>query len=84
MKYIILTALVATCSVCACGGATAAVPETIRFMSADNKTELVGYLFAPGREGRHPAIVMLHGRAGPYSSLRPAKNNSHSADCRPR
>jgi dienelactone hydrolase len=84
MKYIILTALVATCSVCACGGATAAVPETIRFMSADNKTELVGYLFAPGREGRHPAIVMLHGRAGPYSSLRRGQYDAQSLSARHR
>ncbi len=30
---------------------------------------LVGYLFAPEGRGPHPAIVLLHGRAGPYSSL---------------
>jgi dienelactone hydrolase len=28
----------------------------------------VAYLFEPGGPGPHPAIVLLHGRAGPYSS----------------
>jgi carboxymethylenebutenolidase len=37
----------------------------------DGKTMLVAYLFHPesGRGEKAPAIVMLHGRAGPYSSL---------------
>jgi dienelactone hydrolase len=48
----------------------AAVPETVEFASADAKTELVGYLFKPTARGRYPAIVMLHGRAGPYSTLK--------------
>ena len=50
--------------------ATAAVPETVRFPSRDGNTELVGYLFKPETDGPHPAIVMLHGRGGPYSSLK--------------
>ena len=41
------------------------------FASADGQTNLVGYVFKP--EGPHaarsPAVVMMHGRAGPYSSL---------------
>lgn len=47
------------------------LPETVHFPSADGKTRLVGYLFVPhGRKpGPMPAIVMLHGRGGPYSSL---------------
>jgi dienelactone hydrolase len=45
-----------------------AEPETVYFASADGRTQLVGYLFAPRTAGPHPAIVMLHGRAGPYSS----------------
>jgi len=47
------------------------VPKTVHFMSEDGKTRLVGYLFEPGvRPSRPvPAIVLLHGRAGPYSSL---------------
>jgi len=47
---------------------TAGAPQTVYFPSADGKTELVGYVFEPAGGGRHPAIVMLHGRAGPYSS----------------
>jgi len=48
--------------------AQAATPETVYFSSADGRTELVGYLFKPAVGGPHAAIVMLHGRAGPYSS----------------
>ena len=48
--------------------ARAATPGTVYFPSADGKTELVGYLFEPATSGRHPAVVLLHGRAGPYSS----------------
>jgi dienelactone hydrolase len=44
------------------------VPQTVYFPSRDGKTELVGYLFLPHGGGKHPAIIMLHGRAGPYSS----------------
>jgi carboxymethylenebutenolidase len=49
----------------------AAVPETIKFASRDGKTELTGYLFKPAGAGPHAAVVMLHGRAGPYSSNKP-------------
>ena len=45
-----------------------ALPQTVHFPSADGHTELVGYLFAPAGDGPHPAIVLLHGRGGPYSS----------------
>jgi len=47
------------------------LPDRITFVSADGQTNLVGYVFKP--EGSHslrnPAVVMMHGRAGPYSSL---------------
>jgi dienelactone hydrolase len=48
-----------------------AMPERVQFGSADGKTTLVGYVFKPSVQpgGRVPAIVMMHGRAGPYSSL---------------
>ena len=46
----------------------AAEPATVYFSSADGQTRLVGYLFAPAAPGPHPAVVMLHGRAGPYSA----------------
>ena len=45
-----------------------AEPSTVYFASADGQTRLVGYLFAPAAPGPHPAVVMLHGRAGPYSA----------------
>jgi len=48
----------------------AETPERVTFLSADRKTTLVGYLYTP--EGAHaatvPAVVMMHGRAGAYSS----------------
>lgn len=47
----------------------ARAPETVHFPSADGKTTLGGYLFVPESAGAHPAIVLLHGRSGVYSSL---------------
>jgi dienelactone hydrolase len=54
--------------------AAIAAPETVYFKSADGKTEIVGYLFKPDGPPPHPAMVMLHGRAGPYSA-------NDNADC---
>lgn len=48
----------------------APAPETVKFASLDGTTQLTGYLFSPSAPGPHPAIVMLHGRGGPYSSLK--------------
>lgn len=48
--------------------AAAGVPETVYFASNDGRTQIVGYLFKPAGAGAHPALVMLHGRAGPYSA----------------
>lgn len=45
-----------------------ALAHATHFPSADGATELVGYVFEPAGAGPHPAIVLLHGRAGPYSS----------------
>jgi len=50
-------------------GFASAEPQTVHFQSEDHQTELVGYLFEPATPGPHPAIVLLHGRAGAYSSL---------------
>jgi carboxymethylenebutenolidase len=51
------------------GSATSALaePATVYFPSADGKTQLVGYFFTPATPGPYPAVVMLHGRGGPYS-----------------
>ena len=38
-------------------------------MSDDGKTKLTGYLWLPDGRGPHPAVVMMHGRHGAYSSL---------------
>lgn len=46
----------------------AATPQTVAFPSGDGSTTLVGYQFQPATPGPWPAVVMLHGRGGPYSS----------------
>ncbi|MBR0828092.1 dienelactone hydrolase family protein [Bradyrhizobium manausense] len=46
----------------------AAEPQTVYFPSGDGTTQIVGYVFKPKTAGPYPAIVMLHGRGGPYSS----------------
>ena len=53
------------------GGAAAAnLPERVTFQSADGMTTLVGYLFKPAAMStdRVPAVVMMHGRGGAYST----------------
>ena len=45
-----------------------AAPRTVYFQSADGRTTLTGYAFQPSKPGPWPAVVMLHGRGGPYSS----------------
>ena len=49
----------------------ASLPERVTFASADGRTTLVGYVFIPEvpHPARTPAVVMMHGRAGAYSSL---------------
>ena len=45
------------------------LPERVTFLSADGRTRLVGYLYRPLPSGAQaPAIVMMHGRSGAYSS----------------
>jgi len=47
------------------------LPQRVTFPSADGHTMLIGYLFEPALKNsvRLPAVVMMHGRAGAYSSL---------------
>ena len=66
------------------GAAVAAVPDTVTFMSADGKTQLTAYVFSPAAPGPHPAVVMLHGRAGSYSSLRRGQHNADALTLRHR
>jgi dienelactone hydrolase len=49
--------------------AASSSPITVHFMSDDGKTRLVGYLWLPRGRGPFPAVVMMHGRHGAYSSL---------------
>jgi dienelactone hydrolase len=51
------------------------LPERVTFASADGHTTLVGYVFKPEAPHlpRTPAVVMMHGRAGAYSSLAKGK-----------
>lgn len=59
-------------------------PQTVHFPSRDGKTGLVGYLFAPQTPGPHAAIVMLHGRSGPYSSLAKGRHDAATLSMRHR
>jgi dienelactone hydrolase len=56
--------------------AQSALPDRVTFPSLDGHTRLVGYVYAPRADPDHPAaakpapaVVMMHGRAGAYSSL---------------
>jgi len=73
----LLAVLLALLLLAGSGGAAMAQssqPRTVSFPSADGKTTLTGYLFAPaGRPKTAPAVVLLHGRTGAYSVL--AKGN---------
>jgi carboxymethylenebutenolidase len=62
-----LVRIIVTAGVLLAATAVRAAPETVYFRSADGATEIVGYLFRPASSGPHPAIVLLHGRGGPYS-----------------
>jgi dienelactone hydrolase len=54
------------------------LPERVTFVSGDGTTMLIGYVFKPqgAHPARVPAVVMMHGRAGAYSS---AANGNYSA-----
>lgn len=67
-RRLIRIVLVAIATLLPAPRATAAEPQTVFFRNADGSTEIVGYLFRPERPPPYPAIVMLHGRGGPYSS----------------
>jgi poly(3-hydroxybutyrate) depolymerase len=55
-------------SLLAGAGAWAQKAQTVNFTSEDGKTELVAYMYLPSTPGPHPAVVMLHGRGGLYST----------------
>ena len=43
-------------------------PAEVSFMSGDGRTMLRAFAFTPSVPGPWPAVVMLHGRSGPYSA----------------
>ena len=49
----------------------ASLPVKVQFQSLDGQTMLDGYVFAPKgkHNGKVPSVVMMHGRAGPFSTL---------------
>lgn len=49
--------------------AGAVAQQQVTFPSRDGRTTLVGYVFAPPGTTRHPGVVLMHGRAGAYSSM---------------
>ena len=55
-------------------GAPSVTVEKVAFPSRDGKSTIKGYVFrSPATAGKAPAIVMLHGRSGAYSSLADGK-----------
>ncbi len=53
-----------------------AAPDTVDFPSLDGHTQLRGFLYKPAGSGPWPAVVMLHGRAGPYSSAAKGRHDA--------
>lgn len=73
MRLVVRLALLALSPIVLISAAPPPIPpiaDRVTFLSADGTTRLVGYLFKP--QGVHPdkvpAVVMMHGRAGAYST----------------
>lgn len=60
------------CALLVCAGAAAQAQQagTVHFPSLDGSTQLVAYVYKPSTPGPHPAVVLMHGRGGLYSSLK--------------
>lgn len=57
--------------------------EEVTFLSRDGKTQVKAYLFKPAAApGKLPAVVMLHGRGGAYSSLAKGKYDASTLSSR--
>lgn len=57
--------------------------EDVSFLSRDGKTQVKGYLFKPANApAKLPAVVMLHGRGGAYSSLAKGKYDASTLSSR--
>ncbi|WP_300300558.1 dienelactone hydrolase family protein [Ferrovibrio sp.] len=68
-RMLALLAMMLAVILASAGGAAWAAEETVRFPALHDGVELVGYLFLPRDVARPvPALVLMHGRAGAYSS----------------
>src|ERR1700744_5487458 len=67
LAIVFATVLAIALAACADAAAQDALPARVTFASMDGRTKLVGYVFAPDKAGRVPAVVMMHGRGGAYS-----------------
>jgi len=57
--------------------------EDVKFLSRDGKTQVKGYLYKPAdAPEKLPAVVMLHGRGGAYSSLAKGKYDASTLSAR--
>ncbi|MBU7589809.1 MAG: dienelactone hydrolase family protein [Sphingopyxis terrae] len=74
MRFIPLAALAASMTLAVPAAAQRVSVEAVEFPSRDGKTMIKGYVFkADNAPAQSPAVVMMHGRAGAYSSLAKGK-----------
>jgi carboxymethylenebutenolidase len=80
MRHLIAAALV---TIAAPAFAQEVKVEDVTFLSRDGKTQVKGYLFKPAdAPARLPAVVMMHGGAGAYSSLAKGKYDAATLSSR--
>ncbi len=60
----------------------ASVPDQVEFASRDWRIALKGYVFLPKTPPPWPAVVMLHGRSGPYSAAAKGIYNANTLSLR--
>jgi len=83
MRFALLAAAVATLAAATPAAAQKVAVEPVEFPSRDGKTMVKGYLFrSEATPARAPAVVMLHGRSGAYSSLAKGKYDATTLSSR--
>ncbi|ODP36323.1 dienelactone hydrolase family protein [Sphingomonas turrisvirgatae] len=83
MRYRLATAIATAFVVATPATAQEVQVEAVSFLSRDGKTEVKGYLFKPANAaGRVPAVVMMHGRGGAYSTLAKGKYDAATLSSR--
>jgi dienelactone hydrolase len=78
------TGLLAAASLFVGSSFASEVPQTVYSTSRDGRTTLAGYLFVPQSAPPWPAVVMLHGRAGPYSTAAKGRADATTLSARHR